>query len=238
MKIINVLILLFISLLPCNCSSQTLDYAKETKFGNFRYCKNDVNTINDLINATETNLPGICAELNLKLNNPITVEIYPSQEEYNKNIMNPDLRNSPAVSGSGKIQIVSPSAKIKIDSMTYEDRLMLLIHEYVHILIDNLEKTPPIFIDEGIASFYSSYGFYKSAAAKYVKQINFIPSIEQLLEDYNEITAPDLFSFIFIDFIVKLKGREILSEILRKSDFLVKEDLNLSWKRFVEQNYY
>jgi hypothetical protein len=42
----------------------------------------------------------------------------------------------------------------------------------------------------------------------------------------------------FIDFIVKLKGREILSEILRKSDFLVKEDLNLSWKRFVEQNYY
>jgi len=129
-------------------------------------------------------------------------------------------------------------AKIKVDSIKYNDRLLLLVHEYVHILVDNLEKAPPIFIDEGIASFYSSYGFYKSTAINYVKQINFIPNIEQLLKHYYEIPAPDLFSFVFIDFIVELKGRKILPEILRQQDFLTDDDLNEHWKRFIEEYYY
>lgn len=225
-------------LLQINCSSQTLNYTKETKFGDFRYSKNDINTVNDLIKITEADLPGICDELSIKLDRSVTIEIYPSQEEYNRNIINPDLKNSPAISGNRRIQLVSPLAKIKIDSIKYEDRLLFLVHEYVHILIDNLDKAPPVFIDEGIASFYSSYGYYKSAAKKYVKQNNLIPDIQQLSEHYNGITAPDLFSFLFIDFMVQTKGRKVLKELLRESDFPADDDLNKSWQRFIKQNYY
>ena len=230
--------LLSIFLLEISCNSQPLNYTKETKFGNFRYSKNDIKTINDLIKVTETNLPRICEELSIKFDRLITIEIYPSQEEYNRNIINPGLKNSPAISGNWKIQIVSPLAKIKIDSIKYEDRLFLLVHEYVHVLIDNLDKAPPIFIDEGIACFYSSNGYYKSAAKKYVKRINFIPSIKQLLEHYHELPAPDLFSFLFVDFTVQTKGRKVLKELIRQSNFLTKEEFNKSWQRFIKQIYY
>ena len=207
--------LLAIFLLQTSCNPQNLNYTKETKVGSFRYSKNDINTINDLIKVTEINLPGICDELNIEFEHLVTIEIYPSQEEYNRNIINPDYKNSPAISGNGKIQIVSPLAKIKIDGIKYDDRLLLLVHEYVHILIDNLDKAPPTFIDEGIACFYSSNDYYRSAAKKYIKQINFIPNIKQLLENYHEMPAPDLFSFLFIDFTVQTKGRKILKELLK-----------------------
>ncbi len=238
MKIIRRLFLLPFLFLYISCNPQGLDCVKETKYGKFKYCENDLNTISDLIRVCDEKLLTISSELNLQINDPVIIEVYPNQEEYSRNIMNPGLKESPAISGNGIIQIVSPKSKIKTDSIKYEDRLMFLVHEYIHILIDKLNNTPPIFIDEGIASYYSSFAFYKSSAQKYVKQINFIPTIEQLKNHYYKLPAPDLFSFLFIDFIVELEDKSILREILRHPEMIDKDELNDKWQRFIEVNYY
>lgn len=238
MKNATRLILILTLLFQASCSSQILDYDKTTEFGQFKYSKNDLDTIDDLIKVCKDNLPGISTELNLKTDKSIVIEVYPNQEVYNENIINPDFKNSPAISGNGKIQIVSPHAKIRIDSLKYDERLMLLVHEYIHILIDKLDSPPPTFIDEGIASYYSSNNFYKSSAKKYVKRIGFIPTIEQLQNHYNKLPAPDLFSFLFIDFLVQSKGKSIIGEILRSHEFNSGSDMNETWKKYITDNYY
>lgn len=238
MKIFRRLILLLFLFLNVSCTSQGLDYSKVTKYGNFRYSENDLNTINDLVRVCDENLPRISSELNLGINNSVIIELYPNQEDYDRNIINSDLKGSPAISGDGKIQIVSPKSKIKIDSIKYEDRLMFLVHEYIHTLIDELDNTPPIFIDEGIASYYSSFSFYKSSAQKYAKNINFIPTVEQLRDNYYQIPAADLFSFLFIDFIIELNGKRILPEILKHPEMLAKDNLDEKWANYIKVNYY
>jgi len=235
-KIYIILLSILLTLQP-GCRSQQLNFTQMSQYGIFHYCEQDTQAVKDLLQCCATVLPGIAGDLNLTAPENISIEIYPTQNDYNRNIMNPALQNSPAISGNGKIQLVSPLAKIKIDNLTYEERLLLLVHEYVHILIDGLDPEPPLFIDEGIACYYSSYQFYKSAAAQYVKQINFIPTTSQLKDHYHELPAPDLFSFLFIDYLVQQQGKQILPAVLTQPQ-LLDDILNTGWLEFVKQHYY
>ncbi len=224
--------------LQISCRSHELNHSVTTAFGRFNYSENDMNTITDLVHACNVHLPQISKDLNLQINNSVVIELYPSQDEYNRNIMNSDLKNSPAISGNGKIQIVSPLAKIRSGGLKYEDRLLFLIHEYIHLLIDKLKPEPPIFIDEGIACYYSSYDFYMSSTKKYLKQLNFTPSVEQLVNHYYDLPVPDLFSFLFIDYIVKSKGKDILPVLLRQPEIYFSQEVDKNWKSYIQQNYF
>lgn len=240
-KNFNNIILLFLIGIPNNsCNSYEFNYSLETKYGEFKYTVVDTNTVRDLLLVCEKEIPVICKELNIDFDRSVIIEIYPNQESYNNSIINTDLKNSPAISGNNKIQLVSAlsplAAEDKIGSIKYTDRMYFLIHEYVHILIDKLENPPPLFIDEGIASYYSSRVFYLDMAMKYVKQINYIPSVDQLMNKYNKIPAPDLFSFIFIDYIIQTQGKEKLVDILRHPYKI--EQLNDNWIDYVKTKYY
>jgi hypothetical protein len=224
-------------LLPLGCGSRELDRSVHSKYGTFRFSDRDSSIVRDLIAVCDTSLPAIVAELDLRIVDPVVLEIQPDQETYDRRILNPDMKGSPAISGNGKIQLVSPLAKINMEGLSRDDRLMLLVHEYIHVLIDGLEKEPPIFIDEGIASFYSSRGFYLTSARRYVKPIGFIPTIEQLRNHYRQIPAPDLFSFLFVEFIAQTKGRKALSGLLRSPEWLDREEVNSGWKDFVGKNF-
>lgn len=223
-----------------SCNSQELNYSLVTKYGEFKYSGNDTNTIKDLIFVCEKEIPRICNDLNIDFDNSIIVEIYPNQVKYNNSILNPVFINSPAISGNNKIQLVSPLAPIeaekKIGAVKYSDRMYFLIHEYVHILLDKLEKAPPLCIDEGIASYYSSREFYLNMALKYIKQINYVPSIEQLIDHYDKVPAPDLFSFVLIDYIVNNLGIEKLENIIRHPN-TIKQN-NEYWIKYVKKKYY
>jgi hypothetical protein len=73
-------------------------------------------------------------------------------------------------------------------------------------------------------------------ASKYVKQVNYIPSIEQLISHYHEIPAPDLFSFLLIDFSIQQNGKEILPHLIRKPDQILK--VNDKWIEYINRKYY
>ncbi len=223
-----------------SCNSQELNYSMDTKYGVFKYNVTDTNTVKDLILACEKELPEICKELKIDFDNSVTIEVYPNQESYNNSIIDPDLKKSPAISGNFRIQIISPlsplEAEKRIGIIKYPDRMQFLIHEYVHILIDKLENAPPLCIDEGIASYFSSREFYSDMASKYVRQINFIPSIEQMITNYHKIPAPDLFSFILIDYLIKAQDKEKLADIIRQSDGI--SQFNDRWINYVKDKYY
>lgn len=240
-KIFNRIILFFlIGLLSTSCNSHELNYSLKSKYGEFKYSVSDTNTVRDLLSVCEQEIPAICRELKIDFDPSVIIEIYPDQESYNNSIINTDFKNSPAISGNQRIQLVSAlsplAAEDKIGSIKYADRMYFLIHEYVHILVDKLENSPPLFIDEGIASYYSSKVFYLDMASKYVKQINYIPSIDQLMNNYDEIPAPDLFSFLFIDYFIQTQGKEQLADLLRHP-FKV-EQLKDNWIDFVKGKYY
>jgi len=239
-KIFNDIFILCLIGLTNSCNSQDLNYSLDTKFGEFKYSLTDTNSVKDLLRVCEKEIPEICKELNVDYDSSVTIEIYPNQEKYNNSIINPDLKNSPAISGNNRIQLVSPlsplEAESKIGAINYPDRMYFLIHEYVHILMGKLENPPPLCIDEGIASYYSSRSFYLDMATRYVKQINYIPSIEQLIANYNKIPAPDLFSFLLIDYIVQNQGKEKLADIIRQSNYI--KQFNDKWIEYVKNKYY
>jgi hypothetical protein len=239
-KLFNHITILFLIGLTYICYSQELNYSLDTKFGEFRYSVIDTNSVKDLLHVCEKEIPKICMELKIDFDNSVIIEIYPSQESYNRSIINSDLKNSPAISGNFRIQLVSPlsplAAERKLGIINNKDRLYFLIHEYVHILIDKLENPPPLCIDEGIASYCSSKDFYFDMASKYVRQINFIPSVEQMIINYKKIPAPDLFSFLLIDYIVQTLGKEKLADVLRHPNNIKR--YNGSWIDYVKNKYY
>lgn len=235
----NLFILILIGL-TTSCNSQNLDNSLDTRFGKLKYSKSDSGIIMDLLTICEKDIPLISKELNIKFDDSITIEIYPNQADYNKAIINPDYKNSPAISGDFKIQMVSPLSSLEAEKKTgkisYQDKMYFLIHEYIHILIDKQESPPPLCLDEGVASFYSSRDLYLAAAKKYVKQINYIPTIEQLINRYHDIPAPDLFSCLFVDFLVLTQGKEILPGMIREPHLI--KQFNNQWIEYIKKKYY
>lgn len=230
-------IMFFLLVLSSSCISQELSYSLETRYGIFKCHLSDTGIIGDLLKICDIEISTISKELDIQIDNSITIEIYSNQEDYNYSIMNPLYKNSPAISGNLKIQMVSPLSALfaenKVGPISYHDKLYFLIHEYVHILIDKLENAPPLYLDEGIACFYSSRDIYLAAAEKYVRQINYIPTIEQLTNNYHTLPAPDLFSFLFIDFMVKTQGSSIITKLLREPGCRT----DRGWKEYISQYY-
>ena len=230
------IIILFFEL----CFSNTLNKSLRTKYGEFRYTETDQNTIKDLLKCCDKEIPSICSQLNIEFDLELVIEIYPNQEEYNKYIINPSSKNSPAISGNGIIQIISPLASLaaekKVGVFSYEEKLYFLIHEYAHVLINKISETVPICINEGAASYLSSYDFYMKMAQKYVRQLNFIPSVEQLISNYYELPAADLFSFLLIDFMVTGKDAVALSDLIRHPELI--RSRNEGWIDYIKGKYY
>lgn len=238
-RILTYVITLIMFGLTNSCSSQNLNYSLNTPYGKFKFSQSDSGIINELLSICNKEIPVISKALNIKIDQSITIEIYPKQEQYNSAIINPEFKHSPAISGDWKIQMVSPlsplEAEKKLGKISYHDKMYFLIHEYVHILMDKLETPPPLCIDEGVASFYSSKEFYLTAAKKYVKQIYFIPTIEQLMKSYHSIPAPDLFSCLLVDFLVQTQGKEILPRMIREPGYI--RQFNDHWMDYIKTMY-
>ncbi len=212
-KTLRLLIILTVSI---SCHAQLLNNSRTTPYGIFKFSKQDSDAVDDLIQCCNINLPVIADILKVKFDTKTIVEIYPNQTEYDQNIINQDLAGSPAISGYGKIQMVSPNAEIKIDNIPYPSRLMFIVHEYVHLCIDQINPSLPIFLNEGLACYYGSHDFYRGVVEKHLDQLTFKPSINQLINSYNKIPGVDVYSFIFIDFLVKTEGQQNSTRNLKK----------------------
>jgi hypothetical protein len=217
------------------CNSQSLLLSKATRYGTFKYTEQDKTSIDDFIRICDEQLTKISCDLKLEIDRNTIIEIYPNQTVYDSFIINPDLRGSPAISGNGIIQLVSPISKIKIDTISYPNRLLFIIHEYVHLMLDQLESPPPTYLDEGLACFYGSYDFYHSIIKEHFGEIKLIPSIEQLQKHYNEIPAADIFSFLVVDYLINSYKKGPISSIIRQPHSIISENAN--WIQYITDKY-
>jgi hypothetical protein len=229
----NVLKILLILTIPFSCQGQLLNNTKTTSQGIFKFSDQDKESVNDLIKCCRINLPVIADILEFKFDPKTIIEIYPNQTAYDNNIINKRLVGSPAISGYGKIQMVSPKASIKIDNIPYLDRLLFLIHEYVHICIDQISPSLPTFLNEGLACYYGSNKFYRTVVDKYQAQLTSKPTVDQLINSYDNIPGVDIYSFLFIDFLIKNDGQDKLLTTLKNHSTI--KTKNSDWIKFLDE---
>lgn len=65
---------------------------------------------------------------------------------------------------------------------------------------------------------------------KYTDQLTLRPSIDQLNTNYDIIPSADVYSFIYIDFLVKTDGEMNLPDILKNHSSI--KSRNSEWLRF------
>jgi hypothetical protein len=228
----NPLKLLLIFTILLSCQSQLLNNVRTTPQGIFKFSDQDKDCIDDLIQCCNNILPTIAEILKVEFDHETVIEVYPDQTEYDINIININFRGSPAISGYGKIQMVSPKATIKIDNIPYQDRLLFLIHEYVHTCIDQISPSLPTFLNEGLACYFGSNNFYRAVVDKYKAQLTSKPTVDQLINSYDVIPGADVYSFLFIDFLIKTAGQQNLSATLKNHSSIRTKDSE--WIKFLD----
>ena len=89
-----------------------------------------------------------------------------------------------------------------------------------------------MFLNEGLACYFGSYDFYRGVVEKYLVRLTFRPSIDQLLNHYNKIPGVDVYSFIFIHFLIKTEGQQDLLVILKNHSSI--KSRNSEWLKFLD----
>jgi tetratricopeptide (TPR) repeat protein len=70
------------------------------------------------------------------------------------------------------------------------ESLRTIFHEYVHLLVDNVSPDTPLWLNEGLAEYYSTFRVVDGGRRALVGQV--IPSHRRLLRERRFLTIPDL----------------------------------------------
>lgn len=200
-------------------SCQPVDQLKhQHRSGLFTYYSidRDSSTVREISSLMDSAYTVICSNLDLIYKHPVVVEVFPSQKSYDENIMNPQMRGTPAVSGNYKIQLVSPRSPIAIQGIPYIERLWFAVHEFAHLAIDQIPGDIPEWIDEGIACFEGSYKVYSYICLHYYPKGE-LPTLESLTTSYHKIPAADIYSFSLVEFLINRFGRNMFNYYIRHS---------------------
>lgn len=249
----KVFILSFYILLFCaSCStSKTIEgaisageYEKVMETDNFIYYSDhqDMQAIQDIDEALEANCPQILLNLECEFDERITVELYHDQNSYDESLDDKSVTGSPACSGNKTIKLVSPKYPIKISGISYEERIDMAIHEYVHLLMDEINDTAPVWLDEGIACYEGSkelYDQFSRLAFPHLSEIN----LTELEDMYYKIQAADVYSYSAVKFIIEVYGYEKFNRLLRKPSDMAeilmvdKDEFSAEWNSYIQENY-
>ena len=71
---------------------------------------------------------------------------------FQRQFMNRAMRGYFALSGNGRIQIVSPANSGR-DALSYEDGVGVAVHEFVHLALDQIDPELPDWLEEGTAVY-------------------------------------------------------------------------------------
>ena len=65
--------------------------------------------LDDIATALRAGAPAVCAALRVACDFPVSVAVYADQAAFDRQVMSPTMRGYFALSGNGRIQIVSPA---------------------------------------------------------------------------------------------------------------------------------
>lgn len=238
-SVITAYLIVFVMNTVCQDKTAISKWEENSRFS--FYCANkDIQATKDIKDALEMNYKRVCADLSYEENIKITVEIYPDQNEYNENIN--WMPGTPAGSGHRKMYLVSPLSSIKVAGIPYSERIMMAVHEYAHIIINEINSNVPVWLNEGLAEYEGSASIYEKFCEMFFERL---PGIDfnKLQYSYYDVKGADIYSFSVVKFIVLKYGREKLNRILRepeKFDDILQTNTEIfsrEWNDFINKGY-
>lgn len=203
----------------------------------------DRDSIRKVRKALQANYGRVCDTLEYNYRFPVRVEIYPDQRSLDQNLMDVDLAGHYACSGNRTIQMVSPAVPLPLPELPIEDqRPLIAVHEFVHLMHDEIYPDMPIWLDEGVASYLGTPEIYAYVCG-HLFPFELIPSFADLCTRYYEIDAPDLFSYSAVDFLVRDFGLETVNALLRAPNSFEAitgctfAEFETQWLAFMQQTY-
>ncbi len=213
-----------------------------TPYYTFYCAEKDISTLEDLRKALDTSAEGLRRELDCKYPHMIIVEVYPDQNAYDNALADKSVAGSPACSGNRKILMVSPKEPIRVAGIPYNERLLMAVHEYVHLLLNEINKSLPIWLQEGVASYYGSPGGYESICKLVIDRLPVI-SLRNLEDNYRNLPAPDIYSYMAVRFIKDSYGQNFLNSVLKDQTNLEGllsggyEEFDRKWHKNIDDTY-
>ena len=195
----------------------------------------------DILAALQANSKEVCNDLQTACQFSVAIEIYPDQASFDEHVMNPDMRGFYAISGSNTIQMVSPSNPAPHE-ISYEDGVLVAVHEFVHLALDEVNPQMPTWLDEGTAIYLGPHEAYRIVCQQKFP-FEMTPSFPQLETAYDSVAAADLFAYSAVDFVVHRFGLEKLNRLLRQPENM-RAILGISptvfeerWHEFISHEY-
>jgi len=210
----------------------------------------DSQTLLDVVNALEgsfTRLVNIFAaglEANkVDLSERVKVTIYPNQQAFHQAI---NYHNPPdwivGTASGGHIKIVSPANPGP--STNYDRMLTVVVHEFVHIVVNAAYATLhniPEYLSEGLASYYSFQARgLQNLVRNAVKDNNF-PDMNTVFA-MNTSNGAYSYGHAFVEYVVEEYGTDTLLEYIQKQRIETVFDLSLSvfndeWLAYLVKTY-
>lgn len=228
---------------PEEIHDQTL-FTHKLQMGNFNVYGTDVDQqeITDVSEALLAYSQEINKAIDFDFHEDISVEIFPDQDSLDQFGMNPEMQGFYAYSGNNRIQMVSPRNPTVQPEIGYEQRVLIAVHEYVHLVINAINMNLPVWLNEGAAIYFTPHEIYT-----WVCQNQFpfekVPSFNDLEQSYESVPYADLYAFSMVEFITTEYGIDKLNRLIRSPDQLVeilgdsKYDFEQKWRKFMEENY-
>jgi hypothetical protein len=202
----------------------------------------DQQAIQDVADALQKQALQINRVLDYDYRHPIAVEIFPDQVSLDHYGMNPEMQGYYAYSGDRRIQMVSPHNPTTQAEVDYSQRVLIAVHEYVHLVNNAINPNMPLWLNEGIAVSMGPHDLYT-----YVCQNLFpfeqIPSLTEMEQSYDSVSAADLFAYALVDFIAHEYGQEKLNLLIRNPDNFEeifgdrRSEFEQRWREYMSLHY-
>jgi hypothetical protein len=199
----------------------------ETEHFVIQYNESDSDIANNISQIVESNYERITRSFNINMDEKYNIIIYPDANVFKKARLHDVYNgiNTNAVTGyflpnTDKIKILSPN---DLDSWSLESNLeSLIIHEFTHAVIMQINQDIPSYLNEGVANYMSNDMETSAFLLNVVPALrdDTFPSIDVIknmqLQDYVE--GSQHFECAFVMYIVENYGYQKLTEFIKIPD--------------------
>lgn len=199
-------------------------------------------SVNDVAQALTTYAPGICQALEHDYEGPVVVELFPDQASLDANGLNARMKGYYAYSAGNRIQMVAPENEIPQFESEYPQRVLIVVHEFAHLVIASINPEAPLWLNEGIAIYTAPHEVY-TRVCEHAFPFAQIPKLDTLEKSYASVPAADLFAYTLVEYIVDTYGQATVNRLLRTPTSLQdglgvpQPVLEQEWQRFMEEHY-